>query len=59
MKFFKSKETALAWGAAAAAMAAWTYYDNKRGNSAEFEGRDAWNKQIKEQEKQRKNGTGA
>lgn len=39
--------------------AAWTYYDNKRGNSAGFEGRDAWNKQIKEQEKQRKNGTGA
>lgn len=39
--------------------AAWTYYDNKRGNSVEFEGRDAWNKQIKEQEKQRKNGTGA
>ncbi|CAM9586106.1 unnamed protein product [Ectocarpus fasciculatus] len=55
MKVFKSKETMLAWGVACAAMAAWSYYDNKKGSTANgFDGREEWNKKIKEQEKQRK-----
>ncbi|CAM9114634.1 unnamed protein product [Hapterophycus canaliculatus] len=55
MRVFKSKETALAWGAAFAAMAAWSWYDNKKGSTvSDFDERDEWNKKIKDQEKQRK-----
>ncbi|CAM9488117.1 unnamed protein product [Pylaiella littoralis] len=43
------------WGVAFS-QAAWSYYDNKKGSTVSgFEGRDEWNKRIKEQEKQRKN----